>query len=210
MYQPKKYLKKDPQYIFDFIKHHPFATFILNGNRILATHIPILAEGNAEKFSLYSHIANHNEQLQFLKDGTEALLIFQGAHGYISSSWYKEKDISTWDYSAVHVNVKLKIQTREELENSLQKLVGQFETPQKNPIYYNDIPEQMLKEHLPQIIGFWCEPFKIEAVAKLHQSAHKDDIISVTQHLEEQGDSVASELSKNIKTEVFEKSIKKE
>lgn len=210
MYQPKKYQKEDPEYIFDFIKQHPFATFILNGNRILATHIPVLTEGNFEKFSLYSHIANHNEQLQFLKDGAEALLIFQGAHGYISSSWYREKDISTWDYSAVHVNVRLKIQTREELENSLQKLVGHFESSQKNPLYYNDIPEQMLKEHLPLITGFWCEPFKIEAVAKLHQGAHKEDIISITKNLEAQEDPFALELSKNIKTEIFEKSIKKE
>ena len=90
MYQPKKYKKKDPQYIFDFIQAHPFATFILNGSRILATHIPVLPEGNAKEFRLYSHIANHNEQFSCLKDGAEALLIFQGAHGYISSSWYKE------------------------------------------------------------------------------------------------------------------------
>jgi transcriptional regulator len=159
---------------------------------------------------LYSHIANHNEQLRFLKDRAEALLIFQGAHGYISSSWYREKDISTWDYSAVHVNVRLKIQTTEELENSLQKLVRHFETPQKDPLFYNDIPEQMLKEHLPLITGFRCEPFKIEAVAKLHQGAHKEDIISVIKNLEAQKDPLASELSKNIKTEIFEKSIKKE
>ena len=210
MYQPKKYLKDDPEYIFDFIKLHPFATFILNGNRILATHIPVLTEGNSDKFSLYSHIANHNEQLEFLKDGTEALLIFQGAHGYISSSWYREKNISTWDYSAVHINVRLKIQTSEELENSLQKLVEHFEMPQKDPLFYNDIPEQILKEHLPLITGFWCEPIKIQAIAKLHQGAHKEDIISVTKNLEALQDPLASELSKNIKKEIFEKSIKKE
>lgn len=209
MYQPKKYQKEDPEYIFDFIKQHPFATFILNGTRILATHIPVLTEGNAQRFILYSHIANHNVQLQFLKDGTEALLIFQGAHGYISSSWYREKDISTWDYSAVHVNVRLKIQTRKELEESLQRLVGHFETSQKDPLLYKDIPEQLLKEHLSQITGFWCEPFKIEAIAKLHQGASKEDIISVTKNLEALEDSLASELSKDIKREIFEKSIKK-
>jgi len=210
MYQPKKYLKDKPKYIFEFIRTHPFATFILNGNRILATHIPVLTEGNAEKFCLYSHIANHNEQIPYLKDGTEALLIFQGAHGYISSSWYREKDISTWDYSAVHVNVKLKIQTREELEKSLQKLVAHFETPQTKPLFYKDIPKQMLEDHLPQITGFWCEPFKVEAVAKLHQGAHKEDINSVTKNLEGLDDPLASELSRNIKTEIFIKPIKNE
>ena len=179
MYQPKKYRKKDPKYIYDFIKAHPFATFILNGTRILATHIPVLIEGDANEFRLYSHIANHNEQLSHLKDGAEALLIFQGAHGYVSSSWYKEKDISTWDYSAVHINVKLKIQSRKELETSLENLVEKFEKVQQQPLYYKDIPNKMLEDHLPLITGFWCAPFKIEAVAKLHQGYEKGDVSEV-------------------------------
>ncbi|HET8753147.1 MAG TPA: FMN-binding negative transcriptional regulator, partial [Salinimicrobium sp.] len=87
MYQPKKYKKEDPQYIFDFIKNHPFASFVLNGKHLLATHIPVLAEGNPENFTLFSHIANHNEQFPHLKDGAEGLIIFQGADAYVSSSW---------------------------------------------------------------------------------------------------------------------------
>jgi len=119
MYQPKKYKKQDPEYLFNFINEHPFASFVLKGERLMATHIPVLIEGNFQNYKLYAHIANHNEQLEFLKDEVEALMIFQGAHGYVSSSWYQDKDISTWDYSAVHVNVKLKLQTNEELQTSL-------------------------------------------------------------------------------------------
>lgn len=201
MYQPKKYKKEYPQYTFDFIKNHPFATFVLNGNHLLATHIPVLAEGTPENFILYSHIANHNEQFQFLKDGAEALIIFQGPDAYVSSSWYTEKNISTWDYTAVHVNVKLKIQTEEELENSLKKLVLQFEKGQKQPLFYEDIPEQMRKEHLPQITGFWAEPFRIQGIAKLHQGSKKEDVSSVISHLEQQVDPKTKELSKKIREE---------
>tara|TARA_R100000935_G_C2764434_1_gene135005 strand:+ start:59 stop:676 length:618 start_codon:yes stop_codon:yes gene_type:complete len=200
MYQPKKYKKQDPDYLFKFIKNHPFATFILKGERLLATHIPVLVEGNSKDFRLYSHIANHNEQLQYLKNDVEALLIFQGAHGYVSSSWYKEKDISTWDYSAVHVNVKLKLQSREELETSLENLVHRFEKDQNKPLYYKDIPKKMLDDHLPLITGFWAEPFKIEGVAKLHQTYEKEDIKSVIEHLSE-GDALSKELGNNIKEE---------
>jgi len=199
MYQPKKYKKDNPEFLFEFIKHHPFATFILNGNRILATHIPVLTKGTAKDFILFSHIANHNEQFKYLKNGTDALLIFQGAQGYVSSSWYKEKDISTWDYSAVHVNVKLKIQSREELENSLEELVSTFEKPQENPLYYKDIPKKMREDHLPLITGFWCEVEKIQGIAKLHQGYDKEDIKSVTSHLEKQQHNSA--LSENIKKE---------
>ncbi|MFD2516987.1 FMN-binding negative transcriptional regulator [Salinimicrobium flavum] len=201
MFQPDKYQKKDRQYIFDFIKAHPFATFVIKGKELLATHIPILLKGNAENFILYGHIAEANEQYRHLKNELEGLLIFHGAQGYVSSSWYKNVDISTWDYSAVHVNVNLKIQSREELVESLKNLVHRFEKDQDDPVYYEDLPEEMIEDHLPMITGFWCEPTKIQAIAKWHQGYDKDDIHSVTRHLEMRGDPLSSELSKNIKKE---------
>ena len=199
MYQPKKYRKEDPAYIFEFIQQHPFATFVLQGERLLATHIPVLTKGKAGDFSLFGHIANHNEQFQHLKDGVEALLIFKGADGYVSSSWYEEKNISTWDYSAVHVNVKLKLQSREELEDSLQQLIAHFEKEQKKPLYYKNIPKQMIDDHLPHITGFWCEPVKIQAVAKLHQNFGQKDVQSVVEHLKAREDTSA--LAKDIEKE---------
>lgn len=201
MFRQKKYLKEDPQYIFDFIQTHPFATFVLNGDHMLATHIPVLTKGTPEKFLLYGHIAEANEQYDFIRDGCEALVIFHGPQAYISSSWYKDIDISTWDYSAVHVNVKLKLQSRSELEESLQNLIKRFEKVQKCPIYYEDLPRKMVEDHLPLITGFWCEPIKIQAIAKLHQGFEKEDIHSVSRHLEESRDALSSELSKNIKKE---------
>lgn len=198
MFQPDKYKKKDPHYIFQFIKAHPFATFIIQGKELLATHIPVLAEGDPDKFMLYGHIAAANQQHPFLRDGLDALLIFHGAHGYVSSSWYQETDISTWDYSAVHVNVKLKIQSKQELQDSLKKLVHQFEKDQQEPIYYEDLPTNLIQTHLPMITGFWCKPEKIQAIAKLHQGFSKKDVGSVTKNLKRRKDPLSSELSKNI------------
>lgn len=201
MYQPGKYKKEDKEFIFNFIKEHPFASFVTKGAQLLATHIPVLVQGTPEDFTLYSHIANHNEQFEFLKNDSEALLIFQGPHDYISSSWYEHKDISTWDYSAVHVNAKISLQTREELESSLQKLVKHFEKQQENPLYYKDIPKKMREDHLPLITGFWTRPTRIQAIAKLHQGYSKNDINSITTHLENQENTINSTLSENIKKE---------
>lgn len=201
MYQPKKYKKNDPQFIFDFIVEHPFATFVLNGQHLLATHIPVLIKGTPGDFMLYAHIANHNEQYGYLKNGMEAILIFQGAHGYVSSSWYKEKNISTWDYSAVHVNVKIKLQSREELASSLSDLVHKFEQEQDSPLYFEDYPKDMVEDHIKEITGFWCEPVRVQAIAKLHQGYDMDDVISVTKHLEKETCPVTGNLSKNIKKE---------
>ncbi|MEH6405650.1 MAG: FMN-binding negative transcriptional regulator [Leeuwenhoekiella sp.] len=199
MYQPKRYQKKDAEYFKEFIAAHPFATLVIQGERLLATHIPVLLDDLKPEITLFGHIANFNVQLKYLKENVEVLLIFQGANGYVSSSWYKEKDISTWDYSAVHVNAKIRLQTSSELESSLEKLVNHFEKKQENPLYYSEIPTAMLKEHLPLITGFWCAPFKIEGVAKLHQGYTKEDVQSSIEHLSKCPST--TQLSEDIKNE---------
>lgn len=202
MYRKQRYTKEDPKYIFEFIRDHPFSTFVMQGERLLATHIPVLTEGDAWNFRLFAHISKeYNEQIRLLEDGREALLIFHGPQAYISSSWYRRKNISSWDYSAVHINVRLKVQSKEELENSLKKLVRHFEDKQEKPLYYDEIPRKMIEGQLPYITGFWCEPFNIEAVAKLHQGYRDEDIHSVIDHLGKKDDPLARQLGEDIRRE---------
>lgn len=202
MYQKKSYVKQDASAIFDFINNHPFATFVLKGDRLLGTHIPVLAEGNPDQFKLFGHISDHfNEQKKFLKNDLEALLIFHGPHAYVSSSWYQKKSVSTWDYSAVHVNVRLTIQSDNELRNSLKKLVHRFEKIQEQPLFYEDIPKNIIEKQFPHITGFWGDPFNIEAVAKLHQGYHENDVESTIKHLESQDDSETRRLADSMRKE---------
>lgn len=201
MYRPEKYQKDDREFIHSFIKHHPFATFITKGKQLAATHIPVLTEGEGENWILYSHIANHNEQLSEIKDGAEALIIFSGAQGYVSSSWYESEDISTWDYSAVHVNARIRVQTREELEISLKQLVATFEKKQKKPVFYEDLPKKMVQEHLPLITGFWLEPVKVRGIAKLHQKHDRKDTENTVKELANSEDPQDRLLSEKIKRE---------
>lgn len=202
MYQKKSYVKEDSSTIFDFIQVHPFATFVLKGDRLLGTHIPVLVDGNPNEFRLFGHISDHfNEQKKFLKNGQEALLIFHGPQAYVSSSWYQEKNISTWDYTAVHINVTLTVQTDNELRDSLKKLVHRFEKNQEKPLYYEEIPGKMVEKQFPRITGFWGEPFHIEGVAKLHQGYKKEDIESTVRHLEKQDDPQARCLADSMRKE---------
>ncbi|HKJ47449.1 MAG TPA: FMN-binding negative transcriptional regulator [Christiangramia sp.] len=201
MYRPQKYVKDDKKFVFSFINENPFATVVMNGDRLMATHLPVLSQGDENDWTLFTHLANHNEQARLIKDGAEVLIIFHGAHSYISSSWYREKDISTWDYTAVHVNAKIRLQTRDELEVSLEKLVRHFEKDQQEPLYYKQIPKKMLEDHLPLITGFWLEPFKVEGVAKLHQAYPEHDVKAVSEKLENSGDSIKQKLADDIKKE---------
>lgn len=202
MYRPKRYQKDEEEFILPFIQNHPFATFIMNGDHLLATHIPVLLDlAQGGKWRLYSHIANHNVQKQFLEDDVEVLVIFHGAQSYISSSWYNEPNISTWDYSAVHIHGKIKVQTNQELRNSLGRLIAHFENNQKDPLLYHQIPTDMVEEHLPQITGFWIEPNNVEGIAKLHQTFDTKDVVRVTTQLDATGDATKKQVSKDIKKE---------
>src|SRR5690554_3504246 len=134
MYQPKKYQNDDSHFIFNFIREYPFATIVLQGSKMLATHIPVLIEGSAEDFRLYAHIANHNPMWDHLENEKEILVIFKSPDAYISSSWYTNPDIPTWDYAAVHVNARLQLQTDKELQRSLENLISHFEKGQENPL----------------------------------------------------------------------------
>ena len=183
MYQPKRYKKDDPTFQFNFINENPFATVVLQGNHLLATHIPILVKGQADSFELFGHIANHNPMFPFLKNGTPVLVIFNGPHTYVSSSWYEDPDISTWDYSAVHIRAQLRLQNKDELTLSLEKLIRRFEKDQQNPLYKEDIPTSIWEENLPGITGFWLKPIEVTGVSKWHQHFSEKDKANIVEGL---------------------------
>lgn len=185
MYQPDKYKNNDPVFIHKFIQQHPFATIVVQGESLLATHVPVLVDENSDDLRLYAHIANHNPMFDVLKSNMEMLLIFNGPDAYISSSWYEEPDIPTWDYSAVHVNAKVEIQTAEELRESLHCLINHFEEKQQDPMTVAKIPLKMWQENFSEITGFWLDPIKSLGIEKLHQGFKKKDIENIASHLEQ-------------------------
>jgi transcriptional regulator len=53
------------------------------------------------------HLARANPHWKELAEGNEALMIFQGAEGYITPNWYPSKTlhgkvVPTWNYAVVH------------------------------------------------------------------------------------------------------------
>lgn len=199
MYQPKKYKNNDSLFIYNFIKQYPFATLILQGDRLLATHVPVMVEGTPENFRLYAHLANHNSMCQFLNSGNEMLTIFKGPDAYISSSWYQDPDIRTWDYSAVHINAKITLQTADELQNSLENLINHFEKGQENPIRPDEIPKNIWDENFKEITGFWLDLQECVGIQKLHQGFAENDIENIASHLENRYKCPVSTIGKQIR-----------
>lgn len=183
MYQPEKYKNNAPEFIVNFINTYPFATIIMQGQHMMATHVPVLLEGDSENYRLYAHIANHNPMCELLKDTNDMLIVFSGPNAYISSSWYEEPDIPTWDYTAVHINAKIHLQSDTELENSLKNLICRFENDYLTNKNTAQIPKEIWNENFKEITGFWLSPYKTVGVEKLHQSFKEKDITNIVHEL---------------------------
>jgi len=93
MYIPKDFEVTDKKELYAFIEKNAFGQLISNSEgRIVSSHIPfVLSE---DKGRLLGHLAKNNSQLQDI-DGQEVLVSLQGAHDYISPSWYRDPGVPT-------------------------------------------------------------------------------------------------------------------
>jgi len=101
MYLPKHFEVTDDLEKLAFIEAHNFGQLISQvDGRLFSTHLPFLL--NKEKMCLLGHVARQNPQHKQIT-GQEVLITFQGAHDYISPSWFATPGVPTWNYQAVHV-----------------------------------------------------------------------------------------------------------
>jgi len=175
MYIPQHYKNENLKEVKEFIINNSFGILInhING-KPWATHIPLELDkaGNGNDI-LVGHIAKANPQWKYFTEGTDVLCIFNGPHSYVSSSWYAEEEVPTWNYIAVHVYGLLKIQDKKALMTSLYKLVDKYERKSENPISLNNLSKNTLKQ-VKGIVGFEIEIKEIQAAYKLSQGREQD------------------------------------
>ncbi|MEP2239337.1 MAG: FMN-binding negative transcriptional regulator [Maribacter sp.] len=202
MFIPEHYKNNDIEEIHDFLKNNSFGILIntIDG-KPWGTHIPLELGKNLDgKDVLVGHIAKANLQSKNLVNGDEVLCIFNGPHSYISSSWYKDEEVPTWNYIAVHVYGTVKIQTSEELLTSLHALVDKYEQQSEHPISLNDMSKKTMRQ-VTGIIGFEIEINDIQAVNKLSQGREHDHP-KIIDELEKQTPAekaVATEMKKRLR-----------
>ena len=175
MYIPHKYKNQNIDEVKDFLTKNSFGILVnqVNGTP-WATHIPLELDITPDgKDILVSHISKANPQWKYFEDNDEVLCIFNGPHSYISSSWYKEEEVPTWNYIAVHVYGKIKILSEEEVLASMHKLVDKYEAHSKNPISVDNLSEKTMRQ-IKGVVGFQIKIDKIEAAYKLSQGREHD------------------------------------
>lgn len=175
MYIPQHYQNENLKEVREFIINNSFGILINHiEDKPWATHIPLeLDKDSNGKDILYGHIAKANPQWKYFNEGNEVLCIFNGPHSYVSSSWYKEEEVPTWNYIAVHIYGKLKIQDEQALMASLNKLVDKYERQSENPISLKNLSKSTLRQ-VKGVVGFEIEIKEIQASYKLSQGREQD------------------------------------
>ena len=187
MFIPKIFKVEDSKEILDFIHKHSFGTLVsVNAEGLpIATHIPIELDMTDENAPvLRGHVSRANPHAQLFGEGMKALAIFTGAHTYVSSSWYEQENVSTWNYSAVHVYGRIRILTEDELHDSVEKLTATDEAGVEKPLLVSAMSKDYVKREIRGIVGFELMMDDVQAKAKLSQNRKDADYQHIVEQLE--------------------------
>lgn len=200
MYIPKAYIEKDSAEIKALIKKYPFGILVDQlPSKLWAVHLPFEWEEREGKNLLVGHIARANPIGEQWTESRDILVIFQGPHTYISSSWYQEEEVPTWDYQAVHLYGQLSTLTEEETMASLHRLVERHERGEEKPIDLTQFSDRTMRQ-VRGVIGFEIEITEIQAVSKLSQTRQKNQL-EIIRQLEKRTDQNSREIAKAIRNQ---------
>ncbi len=192
MFIPKSFEIKDEKEIFAFIQANAFGQLISSkDNRLLSSHIPFLV--SEDKTTLIGHLTKVNPQADDIHN-QQVLITLQGAHDYISPSWYEGAGVPTWNYQAVHIYGECKVfndpnALKEVVESLTAKYESQFEKP-----WVPDYRAAMLGA----IIGFEVTITDIQAAYKLSQNKSDSDRQKVIEELENLGSTALANAMKRV------------
>jgi len=191
MYIPQNFEVTEREKALGFVKSNAFGQLISTvKNRLFSSHIPFLV--SEEGKSLLCHVAKNNPQWQEIETH-EALVTFQGAHGYISPSWYDSPGVPTWNYQVVHIYGRAELITDvDKLKSMVNELTNIYEASLESP-WIPEYKESMLNS----IIGIEVKITDVQCKFKLSQNRPEVDRRKVIDKLNERNSVQLSEAMKN-------------
>lgn len=203
MYIPSAFREDDPAVLREIIAANSFATLVTVREGVpFATHLPLLLDGERGALgTLRGHVARANPQWQDLEQ-QQALVLFQGPHGYVSPSWYEtDPAVPTWNYEAVHAYGRARLLEGERpLLALLHELATHFEQGRAQPWKPHE-REEFSRRLLPGIVGFEIEIERLEGKRKLSQNRPEADRRGVIQALRSAGDAELQRLAERMTTQ---------
>lgn len=200
MYIPKYYKVSDVEEIREFVQANSFGTLVTTRKgRPIATHLPLQFIKEGDDYFITGHMAYGNPQWRTFADSEEVLVMFQGPHAYISSSWYEQENVPTWNYQAVHLYGPARILETKELEQDLTQLMQKYESHREHPVLWETVSPELLEKELKGIVGFKIHVQEIQAANKLSQNRNEQDYQNIIEKLDEEDDPTAHQLAQVMK-----------
>ena len=189
MYIPKHFEVTDKSEVLDFIQTNSFGTLVTTEQGTpIATHLPLALHKQGDDYYITGHVAYGNPQWKTFEDTKDnVLVIFQGPHAYISSTWYENENVPTWNYQSVHVYGTASIMSEQELEEDLRLLLQKYEHHRENAALWGNLSPQT-KKQIKGIVGFKIKVQEIQAADKLSQNRNEEDYHNIVNKLYEEKD----------------------
>jgi transcriptional regulator len=200
VYVPKHFDASDVAWCHAHIRREPFAILVGvdQAGAPFATHLPVLLdEAPAPRGTLLAHVSRQNPQWQLFAAGRPVLVVFPGAHAYVSPSWYgQHPSVPTWNYVAVHAyGVPRIVDDPARVRPLLDRLVRTFEDGRPAPWRMDGLTDKYLDGMIRGIVAFEIPIDRLEGKAKLSQNRSADDQASVRAALAAEDDPLARALA---------------
>ncbi len=198
MYIPKLYREEDRERILEFLRANNFPALITyDGEKPIATHLPVeVVSGEDGALTILGHISRANPQWKSFGE-QEVLLIFQGAHTYISPRWYGHVNVPTWNYMMVHLYGRVRLVEGDELYSLLSRLVRKHEV---NTSYdLEGLPQDFVQKEMNGVVGFAVDVMRVDAGYKLSQNRNDADHENIVRELEGRGDENSVMVAKSMR-----------
>ena len=108
MYRPDAFREDRPSVLHALMRDRPLGLLITTGaSGVTANPVPFaLYPDEGPAGTLRAHVARANPQWRDLRGGAEAVVVFQGAEGYVTPTWYATKAetgrvMPTWNTATV-------------------------------------------------------------------------------------------------------------
>jgi len=211
MYLPKHFEETDLTVLHELIRAHPLGTWVTQDadGALVANHLPFLVEPTrGDHGTLVAHVARANPVWQSFSRTAGSIVVFQGAQGYISPSWYAAKGehgkvVPTWNYAVVHVHGRPRaIEDRDWLLQLVTRLTQTHEAASAAPWQVSDAPADYIDQMLQAIVGIEIPITRIEGKWKVSQNRSQADRRGVIAGLEAHDDEASATMAAIIRRQL--------
>jgi transcriptional regulator len=196
------YQLTDEAEIRRLIRENPWAVLVSNtSDGLVASHYPILLEEDRQELSIVTHVGRPDEKVHELGEH-ELLVIVQGPHGYISSSWYGAHiEVPTWNFIVAHLSGVPEILDPEENFEVLTRLVDGFEQHVDEPRPLDASPEVAADARRDSrgTVGLRLAPTRVVAKRKMSQNKPEEIVANVLRELEGDGPYASEPLAREMR-----------